>query len=155
MPRTHSYRRDSTASPPKKRQFVSPLLETQPVCRSAKLSEGPRSCPLVLQYHRPALQPSSSPPPCGAYRGPAQAGEPPQRVGLGHGCRRVQLLSSPRKSAAGRGGVGDEQPQRSDGNLHCGVRTGWLNAHPGRCAPVPDPEDEDDRNAPHLTSMAA
>lgn len=79
VPRTHSYRRDSTASPKKKRQFFfPPLCWKHNLCVAALNSaQGPRSCPLVLQYHRPALQPSSSPPPLRSLPRPGAGGGTP------------------------------------------------------------------------------
>lgn len=151
----HTPTADTPPHLPKKRQFFFPLLKTQPVCRSAELSARNMTMPVLC---------CSITAPLAAFQLPASLRSLP-RPGAGGGTpaagwtrpwlsQRVQLLCSPRKSAAGRGGVGDEQPQRCDGNLHCGVRTGWLNARPGRRAAVPDLEDEADRNAPHLTSMA-
>lgn len=80
----------------------------------------------------PRLKPPTSPPPGGAYRGPAQTGEPPQRIELGHGSQRVPLpVFSTGPGSLQRDVLsGTSKPQRWLGNLRCSVRAG-----PAECAP--------------------
>lgn len=108
-----------------------------PACVAVLGSAHSSLCCSITAPSESSHLPTSLPPPGGAYRGPPQTGEPPQRIGLGHGVR--PLPCSP--PAPGRG-VGDEQPQRRRDNLHCSVR-----AHRGRRTPARDRNDADNDGA--------
>lgn len=127
----HRNPEEGSASEPAEHNLCAAVLN------SGKLLEPPR---FLLQHPRPACS-LPPPPPRGPYRGPAQAGEPPQRVGLGHGSQWVHVPCCGAEVCSGKLSVSvSVSSSRRGGTVTCTAvsEPGRLSAHTSRCAPAPE-----------------